>query len=116
VWARIVEWILAIWLIISRFILSYGDLSLSFSDFAIPFLIILFAALSYIGKLNKMHLLHVIPAAWLLAISFAYPTPWLPFGLQNHILVALLLLTFAIIPSRASEPPRPWQHFFRDKQ
>lgn len=114
-WARIIEIILAVWLLLSRFLLSYGDLPLSFRDFAIPFLVLLFAFLSYIEKLNKMHLLHIIPAAWLLQISFSYPTPWLPFGLQNHILAALLLLTFAIIPSKASEPPRAWKQFFRNK-
>lgn len=113
-WARITEFLLALWLIASRFFFSYGDLPLNFSDFAIPFLIILFAALSYVEKLNKMHLLHIIPSAWLLYISFSYPTPWLPFGLQNHILVALLLLTFAIIPSRASEHPRAWKQFFKE--
>ena len=113
-WARIIEFIFAIWLIISRFLFSYGDLSLNWSDFAIPFLVILFAALSFIDRLNKMHLLQVIPAAWLLYISFTYPTPWLPFGLQNHILVALLLLTFAIIPSNAYDHPRPWKKFFRE--
>lgn len=111
-WARIAEFIIAIWLIVSRFILPYGELKFDFADFGIPFLIIFFAALSYFGWLNKMHLLQVIPALWLLEISFTYPTPWLPFGLQNHILVALTLLTFAIIPSRASEPPRPWKRFY----
>jgi hypothetical protein len=57
-----------------------------------------------------------VPAAWLLYISFTYPTPWLPFGLQNHILSALLLLTFAIIPSRSSDHPRPWRKFLEKNQ
>lgn len=110
-WARIGEIILAVWLLISRFIFSYGDLRLDWGDFAAPFSIILFAALSYIERLNKMHLLQVLPALWLLYVAFTYPTPWLPFGLQNHILTALFLLMFAIIPSRALEPPRPWRKF-----
>lgn len=112
-WARVIEFILGVWLLVSRFILSYGTLPLNWTDFAIPLLVMLFAALSTIERINKMHLLQVIPAFWLLAISFNYPTPWLPFGLQNHILVALTLLTFAIIPSRASEPPRPWRRFYQ---
>ena len=114
-WARIIEFILAAWLLASRFLLPYGNLPLNASDFAIPFLIILFAALSFFESWNKMHLLQVIPAGWLLYISYSYPTPWLPFGLQNHISVALFLLLFAIIPSHASDHPRPWKRFYGDR-
>jgi hypothetical protein len=114
-WARISEIICGLWLIGSRFFLSYGDMPLNESDFIIPALTLLFAALSYVGPLNKMHLFQVIPAGWLLYISYSYPTPWLPFGLQNHILVALLLLTFALIPSKASDHPRPWKKFLRER-
>ena len=106
----------AVWLLISRFIFSYGELSLNISDFLIPALILIFACLSFIDKLNKMHVLQVFPAFWLLAISFTYPTPWLPFGLQNHILSALFLFMFAIIPSRAFDPPRPWKRFLKEHQ
>lgn len=109
-WARIIELSIATWLIVSRFLFSYGDLAWNWTDMAIPALVILCASLSFLESLNKMHLLQVLPAFWLLYISYSYPTPWLPFGLQNHILVALLLVTFAIIPCRASEPPRPWRN------
>lgn len=114
-WARISEICLAIWLFISRWIFSYGTLSLGIEDFLIPAMILLFAALSYIEKLNKMHLLQVIPALWLLWISYTYPTPWLPFGLQNHILTALFVLMLAIIPSHASDHPRPWKKFLKSR-
>ncbi len=109
-WARVSEILLALWLLVSRFLFCYGDLALNASDFLIPFSILLFASLSFKESLNKMHLLQTVPALWLLWISYTYPTPWLPFGLQNHILTGLFLLMFAIIPSRASEPPRPWRN------
>lgn len=110
-WARIVELILAIWLFLSHFIFPMQN----GKDLIIACLIFLFAALSFIDKLNKMHLLQVLPVFWLLYLAFSYPTPWLPFSLQNYILVALLLLVFAITPSRASEPPRPWRRFLKEK-
>lgn len=106
-WARVCEIVLGIWLIAGHFIFST---SLS-EDLAVAFLIFVFSLLSFIGKLNKMHLLQIVPASWLFYLAFSYPTPWLPFYLQNYILIALCLLVFAIIPSRASEPPRPWKKF-----
>ncbi len=110
-WARVSEAILGVWLAISYFIFPLT----SPSDIAVAALILLFACLSFIEKLNKMHLLQIFPAGWLLYLSYSYPTPWLPFGLQNYILIALGLLIFAIIPSHASDHPRPWKRFLQTK-
>ena len=107
-WARICECVLGIWLILSYFIFSIGSIGAALFIF-------LFAALSFIDKLNKMHLLQVFPAAYLLYTAYSYPTPFLPFGLQNYIFIALFLLMFAIIPSHASDHPRPWKWFLRKK-
>jgi hypothetical protein len=110
-WARVAEILLSFWLVIGHFLFRAE----TNADLIIAFLVFLFAVLSYKETLNKMHLLQVIPAFWLLWISFSYPTPFLPFGLQNHILVALTLLMFAVIPSHASEHPRPWKKFLRSR-
>jgi hypothetical protein len=37
-----------------------------------------------------------------------YPSPPTE---QNHILVGLLLVLFAIIPNEASQPPKAWEEF-----
>lgn len=111
-WARISEIILGIWLLASYFIFSTN----AWIDIACGSLVLLFAGLSYVDQLNKMHLLQVVPAGILFYVSYIYPTPWLPFFLQNYILVALCLLMFAIIPSHASDHPRPWQRYLREKK
>lgn len=105
-WARTIELLIALWMLISYFFYSYAG-----NHLVITALIVIFAGLSFLEKLNKMHLLNVIPAFWLLAIAYTYPTPLLPFSYQSYILAALFLLLFAIIPSRASEPPLAWQRF-----
>lgn len=110
-WARISEIVLGIWLIASYFLFATG----SWHDLSNAFLIILFASLSYKEKLNKMHLLQVLPASWLLLLSYTYPTHLLPFGYQNYILVGLTLLMFAVIPSNASDHPRPWKEFLKKR-
>ncbi len=110
-WARISEIVLGIWLLASYFIFATG----SWHDLAIAFFISLFALLSFRENLNKMHLLQVIPAGWLLYLSYSYPKYILPFGYQNYILIALSLLMFAIIPSNASDHPRPWKKFLQNR-
>lgn len=98
-WARIAEILLGLWLIASYFLFSTNALIAAF-------FILLFATLSYIDKLNKMHLLQILPAAGLLYVGYTS-------NLQNEILVALSLLMFAIIPSNASDHPRPWKRFLQ---
>lgn len=100
-WARICEILLAIWLLF-----SHQD----WVGVACAILILIFASLCYIERLNKMHLLQVMPAAILFYVSYTAPMP-LPIAMQNYILVALSLLVFAIVPSKASDPPRPWRKF-----
>lgn len=110
-WARYSEIILSIWLLSSHFIFS----TKMWEDLVLTLFILIFSLLSFYDKLNKMHLLQIIPAGWLLILSYSYPTPWLPFYYQNYILIALSLLVFAIIPSNASDHPRPWKKFLNDQ-
>jgi len=108
-WARIAEWVLGTWLILSHFLFSTQNTS----DLVAAFFILLLATLSFFNKLNKMHLLEVFPAGWLFYIGYSFPTPWLPFSMQNYILTALSILMFSVIPSNASDHPRPWKRFFK---
>jgi hypothetical protein len=108
-WARIVELLLGGWLLASPFLFSIP----LFDDWLAALLVLLFAGLSFFESLNKMHLLQVVPAGWLIYLSFSYPTPYLPFYLQNDLLVALSLFLFAVIPSNASDHPRPWRNFLK---
>jgi hypothetical protein len=110
-WARFCEIILGIWLFSSHFLFS----TKMWEDLALPLLITLFSLLSFFDRLNKTHLLQIIPAGWLLILSYTYPTPWLPFHYQNYIITALSILVFAIIPSHSSEPPRAWRKFLNEK-
>ncbi|MBU6383757.1 MAG: hypothetical protein KGQ49_07330 [Verrucomicrobia bacterium] len=109
-WARICEILLGIWLVASHFLFSLHH----WLGILCAILIWAFALLSYIGPLNKMHLLQIIPAALLLYIGYTFPTMPLPLSIQNYILVALFLSMFAIIPSHASDHPRPWKRYLKN--
>jgi hypothetical protein len=110
-WARVVEFMLGCWLAISPFIFRHpaDDLRLWATDWIAASLVILFALLSYWPPLKHIHLATAVVALALVAIgrfsSWEHPPP----GAQNQIVIGLLLLMFALVPSHASQPPETWQ-------
>ncbi len=116
-WPRIAELVMAGWLAASPFVLAQGEPHALggmpwLSDVVCAALIAICALLSFTSSLARLHLGELAIAAWLLGYGFlASPEP-LP-ALQNDILVALVLPMFAIIPNRATLPPRSWREFNR---
>jgi hypothetical protein len=111
-WARVVEFMLGVWLAISPFVFRHADdaTTLWISDFASAALVATFALLSYWQPTRHAHLLTLLVALWLVGFGrFGASSP-LPSGMQNEIVVGLLLLMFAIVPNDASSPPRHWFH------
>ena len=112
-WARVIEVALGCWLAMSPFIFRHAadDRALWVNDLLSATAIILFALLSFWRRLPFAHLASGLVGFWLIAFGFwvgPYPTPA---ALQNDIMVGLLLLMFAIVPNKASLPPRPWREF-----
>jgi hypothetical protein len=73
--------------------------------------VIVLALVSFWPPMQFAHIANFAIGLWLIAFGFLaspYPTP--P-GLQNDIVVGLLLLMLSIIPNHASRPPRPWHDF-----
>lgn len=121
-WARVVEVMLGLWLVLSPFIFghAYADAALVRSDLASGTLVALAAIVALIGRiapsrrwLRHAHLLTIAVALWLVVFAyFAGGHPSEP-GYKNEILVGLTLLLFAIIPTDAGEPPESWRRHYR---
>ncbi len=113
-WARVVEVMLAGWLAISPFVFGHepGRTDWWMKDFAGAGAVAVFALLSYWKRLEKIHLFTVVVAGWLIAGAFFSATVTAP-AEQNHLVVGLLLLMLAVIPSRSNQPPRGWVEFYR---
>ena len=105
---------LAVWLTISPFIFRYGaeDRFLWFNDYICALLIVLFALLSHMVRFEKMHLLTLAVAGWLIAVAYAQGNPPPPAPYQNYMVIGLLLIIFSILPSHANEPPRKWKEYY----
>lgn len=113
-WARVVEVMLAVWLVISPFVfrLENNETFLWTNAFAAGALIAVVSLVSFWPKAEKLHLLNLASGAWLIAVAFAWKDQPPPPAVQNYTVLGLLLMMFAVIPSRSQLPPRPWREFY----
>jgi len=114
-WPRVVELMLGLWLVISPFVFRHAAdaRALWTNDLTCGFAIVILALLSFWKPLRYAHLAISAVALWLMTVGYlaGHPTP--PAS-QNHILLALVLLMFAIIPNDANLPPEPWRKVLND--
>jgi hypothetical protein len=108
---------LGCWLALSPFIFRHAaeQRVLWFTNLGCGAAVVITALLSCWPPCRRAHLALSGVGLWL--VGFGYltsPYPALP-TLQNDILVAVLLLMFAMIPAEASLPPRSWRDYFTVK-
>jgi hypothetical protein len=116
-WPRVVEVMLGCWLALSPFIFRHAadQRALWFNDFSCAAAVVVVAFLSWWPPCRRVYLAIIAVGLWLVGFGYlASPHPAPP-ALQNDILVGVLLLMFAIIPSEASVPPRSWRDYFAAK-
>ena len=117
-WARHCEVFLGLWLAISWLLFSYPSnmLSLVYFDWIICTLICIFSLSCYWERLKYFNLMNVIVGCTLIGFVFtsSEDTSLPPY--QNYMVVGLLLLMFAIIPTHSSQPPSEWLKFFKEKK
>ena len=117
-WPRVTELVIAAWLAASPWVLPAPTGAESFlraNALVCAALIALFALLSFRAAFEKAHLLSIAMALWIIGVAFAAPNPPPPAMYQNFVVAGLLLLMIAVLPSRASEPPKAWREFYREK-
>jgi hypothetical protein len=117
-WARVIEVLLACWLAVSPFLFRHApaETFLWITDLSCAVIIALFSLLSYRPRWEKTHLLNLAVAGWLIGTGFLVAESPPPPAIQNHVVIGLLLLMFAVIPSHAERPPRSWQEFYKNGQ
>jgi len=114
-WPRIIELLLAAWLAASPWIVPAPPDAAPFlrlNSLACAAAIAALALISFRSAWEKAHLGSLAIGLWLIALAFLQPNPPPPPAYQNYVVTALLLLTFAILPTRASDPPRAWSDFW----
>lgn len=115
-WPRVVEVMLACWLGVSPFVFQHDSdaFALWGIDFAAALAVLVFSLSTYHHRwrLANVGTLAVAIAlcGWGYFAAGASSPP--PAAEQNHVLVGLLLVMFAVIPPRCNEPPRKWRQAF----
>jgi hypothetical protein len=110
-WARVVEVMLGGWLLISPFVFrdTPGLERYVVNDVISGGFAILFALLCFWPRTSRAHLATLVLGAWLASYGyFLAPRPGPP-AAQNNIVVGLMLIVFAIVPTDAARPPGPWR-------
>jgi hypothetical protein len=110
-WARVAEMMLGLWLAISPLVFrgTPGVERFVALDLATGAAVVAFSLASF---WRRTQLAHLATAALAVALGVQAYVTWErpgPPAAQNEIIVAMLLLLFAIIPNESSEPPRPWR-------
>lgn len=116
-WARAVEIVLACWLAVSPFIFNHpADAAfLWYSDYACALAIILISSLGLSPRIEKVHLLNLVVSAYLIGVGFTVAAPPPP-AYQNYVVVGVVLLVFAVIPTPTTLPPWSWQKFYTERK
>jgi hypothetical protein len=114
-WPRVCEALLGAWLLASPWFLGHSsNWAMRTADVSAGSLIVLFALASFSNALRRAHLVTVLVAALLIVFSYvAAPMPGSA-GVQNDILVGLVLMMIAIVPGEANRPPLAWRRYPSD--
>lgn len=117
-WARVVEVMIAIWLALSPFIFHHPaeERFLWVNDFICACLVALFALLSFWRPLRKIHLVTMVLALWLWSLGYGDFPEKASAAVQNFVVIGLLLLMTAIVPSDSERPSFSWQKFMEKKK
>jgi hypothetical protein len=111
-WPRVVEVMLGCWLLVTPFVFRDTPAVGEYTANAVVSAALLIAAslLTFWRRTRLAHLGTAVVALWLICHGyFAAARPGPP-AAQNEIVVGLVLLLFAILPSETNEVPLPWRH------
>ena len=109
-WSRVVEVMLGVWLVISPFVFSHPESIRSWwiNDQSTGSLVVLFGLCSYWRPTRFAHTLTIVVACWLIGFAYVHGLGGPAAASQNHLIIGILLLMFAVIPNHASRPSRSW--------
>lgn len=115
-WARNVEFMLGVWLVLSPFIFHGAEPpdTVMYTDFACGAAVCLIALVAYWPPSRKLHLLNGVIGMGLIAFAFLAGAPPPPYH-QNHVVWGLLVLMTCIVPNRVDEPPRRWREYYNEE-
>jgi O-antigen ligase len=110
-WPRVVEVMLGLWLAASPFIFRHppDQKALWVRDLACALVVVCLALPSFWRRTRRAHLGILAVGAYLALSAFLSDANPPPAALQNDLIVGIVLLMLAILPSEATLPPPAWR-------
>lgn len=117
-WARIVEFLFALWLAISPFFFEHprDDLFIWTNSFVCAALTSFFSLICFYFPLRKMHLCNLIVVLWLIILAFTAKQIPPPPLFQNYLVFAVLNIFLCLVPTESEFPPYPWRQFLEKQK
>ena len=110
-WPRYCEMLLGLWLLAAPWVLNYGGSDTVRTVNITAGIGILVLDILSVTLYKRYAYLAVLGVALGLLVHAYLAMPPEGAGTQNNIIVALLLLMFAILPTEATLPPPSWREF-----
>jgi hypothetical protein len=108
-WPRWCEILLAVWLAVSVWVFDYSPAHRLVTLAAAAAVLFLdWLSITFRRPYAYLAILGIVAA--LLAFAWFVEPPYIPAN-QNNVVVALLLLMFAILPTEALAPSKSWREF-----
>lgn len=113
-WARNIEMMLGLFLMIQGFFFHQISTFYWFWHLCISAFLIIFSLLSYYKRMRHIHLLSLLATCCLaiggyMDLFHSYPVS------QSDFFISLILLMINPIPSFAENPPKRWTNFRKDQ-
>lgn len=110
IWARLCEMTIGLWVAASPWVLppGSGPAWVATNELACGVACVLIAVVSCLRPRKWWHLLQIPVAIWLVAVAYVTSPVPATATAQSDLLAAFFLVNFAIIPTRATEPPEGW--------
>ena|ERR671922_2815943 len=113
-WPRVLEIMVACWLAASPFVFHHpaDRLDLWITDVGSALAVATLALATWLPRFRRAHLLALLVAGWLVGFGWIGSRAEPLVAYENQIVVGLLLLMVAIVPTEASKPPILWRRFY----
>jgi len=117
-WSRGVELMFGCWLAVSPFIFAHSseDTWLWVNDLSVAAIVCTLSLMSFARQMRHAHYGTLLIGVWLVGFGFFGAEPPPPAAYQNHVLIGMLLLMFAILPNDADRPPEAWRAFYQKRE
>ncbi len=116
-WPRVVEVMVSLWLALSPFVFEHPAETVVYwvNDLGAAAAVLTLALFSFWHRAHRAHLGNILVGGYLLVFGYIQGRVGASPATQNELVVGVLLIMLAIIPSDNLNPPRRWLAYYEQR-